>query len=261
MIGLEGLAKSFDGGRTFALDHVDLDVAKGEFRVIVGASGSGKTTLLKTINRLIEPDAGRVTLAGRPVSEGPAYQLRRRIGYVFQGVGLFPHMTVGENVGVTPKLLGWDAAAIGARTAELLRLVDLPEAFADRLPDALSGGQRQRVGLARALAARPEVLLLDEPFGALDAVTRDVLGRACRRLHDELGLTTVMITHDMMEALLLADRIAVMKIGRIVGEGVPAAFFGETVDPYVRELVETPRRQAARVSDLATGAGTGAGAP
>ncbi len=254
MIDFRGVAKSFDGGRTFAVDHVDLAVAKGEFRVIVGASGSGKTTLLKMLNRLVEPDAGAILLEGRPVAEGPAPLLRRKIGYVFQGVGLFPHLTVGENIGVTPKLLGWTAVDIAARVEELLDLVDLPRAFASRRPDALSGGQRQRIGLARALAAKPQVVLLDEPFGALDAVTRDTLGGEYRKIHDALGLTTVMITHDMMEALLLADRIAVMKGGRMLADGAPHDILTGESDPYVRELVETPRRQAARVSELATGA-------
>jgi len=253
MIALEGLAKSFDGGATFAVDHVSLAVARGEFRVIVGASGSGKTTLLKTLNRLIEPDGGAITLDGRPVTEGPAHLLRRRIGYVFQGVGLFPHLTVGENIGVTPKLLGWDPAVIKARVEELLDLVSLPRAFADRTPEALSGGQRQRIGLARALAARPEVVLLDEPFGALDAVTRDSLGHEYRRIHESLGLTTVMITHDMMEALLLADRIAVMKDGRLLADGAPHDILTHAGDPYVRELVETPRRQAEKVAALTAG--------
>ena len=253
MIVVEGLAKSFDGGASFAVDHVSLTVAKREFRVIVGASGSGKTTLLKTLNRLIEPDDGFITLDGRPVTEGPAHLLRRRIGYVFQGVGLFPHLTVGENIGVTPKLLGWDAATIKGRVGELLDLVSLPRTFASRTPEALSGGQRQRIGLARALAAKPDVVLLDEPFGALDAVTRDTLGREYRRIHEALGLTTVMITHDMMEALLLADRIAVMKDGRLLADGPPHDILTRASDPYVRELVETPRRQAEKVAALTAG--------
>jgi osmoprotectant transport system ATP-binding protein len=254
MIALKGVAKSFDGGRSFAVDHVDMRIAKGEFRVIVGASGSGKTTLLKTLNRLIEPDSGAILLNDRPVTEGPAHLLRRKIGYVFQGVGLFPHLTVGENIAVTPKLLGWAPDAVASRVDDLLDLVDLPRAFAARTPDALSGGQRQRIGLARALAAKPEVVLLDEPFGALDAVTRDTLGREYRKIHDALGLTTVMITHDMMEALLLADRIAVMRGGRVIADGAPHDILTGQTEPYVRELVETPRRQAERVSALASGA-------
>ncbi len=253
MIELRGVAKSFDGCGAFAVDYVDLSVTRGEFRVIVGASGSGKTTLLKMLNRLVEPDAGAILLDGKPVADGPAHLLRRKIGYVFQGVGLFPHLSVGENIGVTPKLLGWTPAAIQARVRELLDLVDLPHAFAARAPDALSGGQRQRVGLARALAAKPQVVLLDEPFGALDAVTRDTLGREYRKIHDALGLTTVMITHDMMEALLLADRIAVMRGGRLLADGAPHHILTAEADPYVKALVDTPRRQAEQVSALAAG--------
>jgi osmoprotectant transport system ATP-binding protein len=253
MIAFKGVTKSFDQGRTFAVDQVDLEIARSEFRVVVGASGSGKTTLLKTLNRLVEPDAGEILLNSKPVTEGPAPLLRRRIGYAFQGVGLFPHLTVGENIAVTPKLLGWDAEAIAARVDDLLDLVDLPRAFSARAPGALSGGQRQRVGLARALAAKPEVVLLDEPFGALDAVTRDTLGRDYRKIHEALGLTTVMITHDMMEALLLADRIAVMRDGRLIADGSPHHILTGQTDPYVQDLVETPRRQAQRVAALAGG--------
>lgn len=250
MIRLDSLTKRFSAEGALALDAVSLTVAEGEFRVVVGASGSGKTTLVKMINRLMEPDAGSVYVNGVSAADEPAPALRRRIGYVFQGVGLFPHLTVEENIGVTPRLLGWNAAAIRARSLELLDLVDLPRSFASRRPDALSGGQRQRVGLARALAARPAVMLLDEPFGALDAVTRDGLGRAYRRIHDEMGLTTVMITHDMMEALLLADRIAVMRSGRIVFEGLPEETVSSLAPDYVRALVETPRRQADEVAAL-----------
>jgi osmoprotectant transport system ATP-binding protein len=250
MIAFEGVVKRFGPGPP-AVDRVDLDVAKGEFAVVVGGSGSGKTTLMKMINRLIDPDEGRVRVDGRPVAEGPPSLLRRRIGYVFQGVGLFPHFTVAENISVTPKLLGWTPERRRLRVEELLRLVDLPQEIAGRAPDALSGGQRQRIGLARALAANPEVMLLDEPFGALDAVTRDVLGREYRAIHRRLGLTTVMITHDMLEALLLADKIYVMRAGRLIASGAPQDILAAKGDPYVATLVETPRRQAAEVARLA----------
>ncbi len=255
MIAFEGVVKRYGPGPP-AVAGVDLRVARGEFAVVVGGSGSGKTTLLKMVNRLIDPDEGVVRLDGRPVGEGAAFLLRRRIGYVFQGVGLFPHLSVAENIAVTPMLLGWAPARRRARVEELLGLVDLPADLADRAPDALSGGQRQRVGLARALAAGPEVVLLDEPFGALDALTRDALGQSCRALHDRLGLTTVMITHDMLEALLLADRIYVMRAGRLIASGTPKEILAEAGDPYVAALAETPRRQAeavARLADRGTG--------
>ncbi len=244
MIALAGVSKSFDGGRTRAVDSVDLSVDKGGFLAIVGESGSGKSTLLRMINRLIEPDGGTVRIDGRPADAVAAPELRRRIGYVFQGSGLFPHMSVAENIGVTPGLLGWPKPRIAERVDALLDMVRLPRDYGARAAGALSGGQRQRVGLARALAAEPAIVLLDEPFGALDAITRDELGREYRRLHEELGLTTVMITHDMLEAVLLADRIAVMRAGRIVAEGWPGDLIAEGADPYARTLMDAPRRQA-----------------
>jgi osmoprotectant transport system ATP-binding protein len=248
MIALEHVRKSFDGGRTHAVDDVTLRVTDGAFVALVGGSGSGKTTLLKTVNRLVTPDSGAVRVDGEPVDAVEPHLLRRRIGYVFQEVGLFPHLSVGENIEVTPKLLGVAGPERQARAAELLDLVSLPRAFAERRPAALSGGQRQRVGVARALAARPKIMLMDEPFGALDPVTRDALGAEYRRLHDQLGLTTVMVTHDMTEAVLLADRIAILDHGRLVADGTPAALLA---DPRaeVRDLIETPRRQAERVRE------------
>lgn len=251
-IELEGVCKSFDGGRSSAVAEVSLKLAEGGFLAIVGASGSGKTTTLKMINRLVDPDRGRVLVEGREVHDVPAPELRRRIGYVFQGIGLFPHLSVAENVAITPALLGWSRPDIAARTAELLELVGLPAAYADRAPDALSGGERQRVGVARAIAARPAIVLMDEPFGALDPVTRDILGHAYRDLHERLGLTTVMVTHDVQEAILLADRIVVMKAGRVLAEDEPRALM-RSADPDVRVLMDMPRRQAERVQGLLDG--------
>src|SRR5579862_5664864 len=196
MIAFQGVSKSFDEGRDFAVRDVTLTVASRAFVALVGDSGSGKTTLLKMINRLIEPDQGTVSVAGESVQAVTGYTLRRKIGYVFQGIGLFPHMSVAENIGITPLLLGWSQADIDARTAELIDLVELPRSYLARMPSELSGGQRQRVGVARALAARPSIMLMDEPFGALDPVTRDALGRDYRALHQRLGLTTLMVTHD-----------------------------------------------------------------
>ena len=247
IIELRGVGKSFDGGRSVAVDAVSLTVGSGAFLALVGASGSGKTTTLKMINRLAEPDHGEVLIEGAPAGDLPAAELRRRIGYVFQGIGLFPHLSVAENIGITPSLLGWSRADIEARTLELLDLVELPRGYGPRPPAALSGGERQRVGVARALAARPRIVLMDEPFGALDPVTRDSLGGAYRALHDRLGLTTVMVTHDMQEAILLADRIAVMRQGRLIAEGAPGELVSGSADPEVRALLDMPRRQAERV--------------
>ena len=247
IIELRDVGRSFDGGRSFAVDGVSLQINEGEFLALVGSSGSGKTTTLKMINRLAEPDRGEVLVEGRPAADLAAAELRRRIGYVFQGIGLFPHMTVAENIGITPALLGWTRADIEARTLELLDLVGLPRSYAPRAPAALSGGERQRVGVARALAARPKIVLMDEPFGALDPVTRDSLGGAYRALHDKLGLTTVMVTHDMQEAILLADRIAVMGKGRLLAEGTPGELLSASADPEVRALMDMPRSQAERV--------------
>ena len=233
------------------LDGVSLDVRQREFLAIVGPSGAGKTTLLRLINRLAEPASGTVRVDGEDVQTTDAIALRRRIGYVFQGIGLFPHMTVAENIAITPKLLGWDDARMAARVEELLALVRLGDGkLRERFPNELSGGEGQRVGLARALAAEPAIMLMDEPFGALDPITRDALGEDYRRLHVELGLTTVMITHDMLEALLLADRIAVIRSGRIVADGTPRTLMNGEQDAYVRELMATPRRQADRLRAL-----------
>src|SRR6185437_1833373 len=249
MIAFEGVSKSFDEGRDFAVRDVSFSVAPQAFVALVGDSGSGKTTLLKMINRLIEPDQGTVSVAGESVQSMVGYSLRRRIGYVFQGIGLFPHMSVAENIGITPQLLGWHQQQIDARTQELIDLVDLPRTYLSRMP-ALSGGQRQRIGVARALAARPQIMLMDEPFGALDPVTRDTLGSEYRRLHETMGLTTVMVTHDVMEAVLLGDRIIVVRGGEIVADGAPHELFNAHPDAGVRALMDMPRRQAERVRIL-----------
>jgi len=250
MIELDRVSKSFDGGASHAVRQVSLEVEARSFLDVVGESGSGKTTLLKLINRLLEPDEGNVAIAGQPARSLPPHVLRRRIGYVFQSIGLFPHMSIAENVGITPRLIGWPEPRIRARVDELLDLVALPRSYLTRKPAELSGGQRQRVGIARALAARPAIMLMDEPFGALDPVTRDTLGTEYRRLHDDMQLTTVMVTHDVMEAILLADRIVVMRTGRVVADGPPHELLASHSDPAVRTLMETPRRQAERVRAL-----------
>jgi len=243
----------FDGvtcrfGEVTAVDGVSCDIAKGCFVAMVGASGSGKSTLLKTVNTLVEPTTGRVLFAGEDVSELPPAKLRRRVGYVFQGIGLFPHFSVAENIAIGPRLAGEKLAP--ARIAELLELVELDPAYATRMPDELSGGQRQRVGVARALAGEPELLIMDEPFGALDPVTRDALGRKVRELHERLGLTTVMVTHDMAEALLLADRVLVMDKGALVADATPQGLLAGEGGAVAQRLVSVPREQAERLAAM-----------
>jgi osmoprotectant transport system ATP-binding protein len=255
LIEIEKASRSFDGGSSFAVRDVTLAVAAGSFVAVVGTSGSGKTTTLKFITRLVEPDSGEVRIDGVPVNGIDAPTLRRRIGYVFQGIGLFPHMRVGENIGITPQLLGWKPGQIAARVDELLDLVGLPRGYAARFPDALSGGEAQRVSVARALAARPRIVLMDEPFGALDPVTRDAVGSAYRSLHEHLHLTTLMVTHDVQEAVLLADRIVVMSGGRIRAQGTPAELVTDTADPDVAALMAMPRRQAERIAAIMDRAG------
>ncbi|MBV8924032.1 MAG: ATP-binding cassette domain-containing protein [Bradyrhizobium sp.] len=252
LIAYSHVGKSFAGrgsSPVMAVDDVSLEVGQGEFLAVVGGSGSGKTTLLRLANRLIEADHGTITVEGEDVRGLDPVSLRRRIGYVFQSGALFPHIGVAGNIGLTPKLLGWTAAEIALRVNELLELVRLEPSYRDRLPHELSGGQRQRVGVARALAAKPHIVLMDEPFGALDPLTRDALRDDYRALHDRLALTTVMITHDMAEALLLADRIAVMQAGRLKALGTPAEL-SQSGDTYVANLLRTPRREAERLNAL-----------
>jgi osmoprotectant transport system ATP-binding protein len=250
MITLEGIAKSYDGGGNFAVRDVSLSIAPRAFVALVGDSGSGKTTLLKMINRLIEPDRGTIEVGGHSVRERPGHLLRRQIGYVFQRIGLFPHLTVAENIAITPRLLGWSDEQIRTRVSELIEMVALPEHFLTRMPSELSGGQRQRVGVARALAARPAIMLMDEPFASLDPITRDALGTEYRRLHEKIGLTTLMVTHDVLEAVLLADRIVVLREGAIVADGEPHELLAGHGDSGVRTLMDMPRRQAERVRAL-----------
>ncbi len=248
MIQIEGLVKRYNGAA--AVDGLDLQIHPQELLVLLGESGCGKTTTLKMINRLIEPDAGTVRLDGVDAATINPVQLRRGIGYVFQGVGLFPHWTVAQNIAATPRLMKWEKPETAARVEELLELMRLPRAMQDRLPNELSGGQRQRVGVARALAARPKVMLMDEPFGALDPITRDELQQEYADLHVRLGLTSVLVTHDMTEALLMADRVAVMQRGRIIRIGTPRELVNDPREAYVAHLIETPRRQTIRVEAL-----------
>jgi osmoprotectant transport system ATP-binding protein len=226
-------------GRASVLRHLDLDVEPGEMLVLVGRSGAGKTTLLKLVNRLLLPTSGRVFVEERDTREWDGIALRRRIGYMFQDVGLFPHMSVEENVTIVPRLEQWPATRARARAHELLELVGLPAAeYAARRPHELSGGQRQRVGLARALAAGPPILVMDEPFGALDPVTRLEIRREFVRIQARLDMTVIVVTHDMAEAFVLGRRIGIVDEGRLVICEKPAAVAAST-DPVVRSFLET----------------------
>jgi osmoprotectant transport system ATP-binding protein len=244
----DNVTKRFGDGLP-ALDGVSLSVPARQFLAIVGASGSGKTTLLQLINRLSEPSAGLLRVDAADVQSLDPIVLRRRIGYVFQEVGLFPHLTVAENIAITPRLLGWETDRVKQRVDELLELVRLNPKYGMRYAHELSGGEKQRVGVARALAARPDIVLMDEPFAAVDPIVRDGLGQDYRRLHDELGLTSVMITHDILEALGLADRIIVLRAGRVIADGPPTALLNHE-NAHVRELMQTPRKIAERVGAL-----------
>ncbi len=238
-------------GEVVAVAGVSCEIARGSFVALVGASGSGKSTLLKMVNTLVAPSSGRVLFGGEDVTTLKPSALRRRVGYVFQGIGLFPHFRVGENIAIGPRLAGEKLSQ--ERIAELLTLVELEPDMASRMPDELSGGQRQRVGVARALAGDPELLLMDEPFGALDPITRDALGERVRELHEELGLTTVMVTHDMAEALLLADRVLVMDAGQIVADETPRSLLGGKGGEVAQGLVAVPRNQAEKLAVMEKG--------
>jgi|SRR5436190_17460327 len=248
MIELDHLVREYDGRRV--VDDVTLHVARGELVVLVGDSGSGKTTTLKMVNRLEEPTSGTVRIDGEDTRAIPGPQLRRRIGYVFQQIGLFPHLTIAENVAIPLELQEWERARIDERVRAVLELMELDPSVADRSPAALSGGQRQRVGVARALAAEPKLMLLDEPFGALDPLTRDRIQETFLKIKRSLGLTAMFVTHDMGEALLLADRIAVMRRGKLVQVGTPRELVQSPADADVERLLDTPRRHARHFEGL-----------
>ncbi len=242
MLRLDHLTKRFPGGQV-AVDDLSLEVAEGELCVLVGPSGCGKTTTMKMVNRLIEPTSGRILLDGTDVTTGDPVALRRRIGYVIQQIGLFPHQDIAANVGTVPRLLGWDKARVGERVDELLELVGLdPATYRDRYPHQLSGGQRQRVGVARALGADPPVLLMDEPFGAIDPITRERLQNEFLRLQAELRKTVVFVTHDIEEAVKLGDRIAVLAQGGVLAQhDTPAELLAHPASEFVADFVGADR--------------------
>jgi len=266
MIALEGLTKRFPGASAPAVDALSLDIGAGEICVLIGPSGCGKTTTMRMINRMIEPDAGRIAIDGRDVTAADPVLLRRSIGYVIQQVGLFPHLTIAENVATVPVLLGWPAARVARRVDELLARVDMPpERYRDRYPRELSGGQKQRVGVARALAADPPVMLMDEPFGALDPLTRAALQDEFLRLLHELGKTIVFVTHDIDEALKMGTRIALLRAGRVVQYARPETLLAQPADAFVGEFVGADRAlkrlALLRVADHATPGRARADAP
>ena len=241
-ITFDHVTKHYAGRTAAAVDDLSLDIPAGTFCILVGPSGGGKTTALKMVNRLIPFDSGEIRIDGRSIVDLPIVELRRGIGYVIQQIGLFPHMTVGDNIGTVPRLLGWPRAKIRARSAELLELVGLEPGDANRYPAQLSGGQRQRVGLARALAADPPLLLMDEPFGALDPITRFRLQNELRRLHREVGKTIIFVTHDIDEAIRLGDRIAILREGGVLVQyDTPDAILAHPANDFVKQFIGDDR--------------------
>ena len=237
-IVFDHVTKRYVGRDAAAVDDLSLEIPAGTFCVLVGPSGGGKTTALKMVNRLIPFDSGEIRIDGRNIEQLPLTELRRGIGYVIQQIGLFPHMTIGENIATVPRLLGWDKQRQRARSVELLELVGLEAADAKRYPSQLSGGQRQRVGLARALAADPPLLLMDEPFGALDPITRHRLQTELRRLHREVGKTIIFVTHDIDEAIQMGDRIAILREGGVLAQyDTPDAILAHPADDFVAQFI------------------------
>ncbi|MGG6313098.1 ABC transporter ATP-binding protein [Paenibacillus macerans] len=243
-IEFNNVSKKYNQAGYYAVDHVSLSIEEGEFITILGSSGSGKTTLLKMINRLYEPNEGTIRLFGEDIATVDPVIVRRRIGYVIQQVGLFPHMTIAQNIATVPKLLKWSKPDIEARVVELLTLVGLdPKEFRNRYPSQLSGGQQQRIGLARALAVDPKIMLLDEPFGAIDAITRMNLQDELLRLHGGLNKTFLFVTHDINEAFKLGTRVIIMDKGRVCQFDTPRNIIRHPADDFVSSLIDSSRKQ------------------
>ena len=238
------VTKTFKGASYSAVDNVSFTVDEGEFITILGSSGCGKTTLMKMINRLYEPDSGKIILFGEDISEVDVVKVRRRIGYVIQQIGLFPHMTIADNIATVPKLLKWDKDKINARVDELLTLIGLnPDEFKGRYPSQLSGGQQQRVGLARALAIDPKIMLLDEPFGAIDSINRAKLQDELAMLHKGMGKTFMFVTHDIEEAFKLGNRVIIMNEGKIVQFDTTENIITHPADEFVQSLVDSAKNK------------------
>ena len=257
MIRLENLTKVFPGQEASAVDDLSLEIPEGEIVVFVGPSGCGKTTTMKMINRIIEPTSGRIFLQGDDVTKVNGDKLRRRIGYVIQQIGLFPHMTIAENIATVPKMLGWDKKRISDRVDELLETVSMDVSYRERYPKELSGGQRQRIGVARAMAADPPVLLMDEPFGAIDPITRERLQNEFLRLQAEIKKTIVFVTHDIDEAIKMGDRIAILRTqSRIAQYDTPERILTDPADEFVEDFIgagaSIKRLSLSRVRDIET---------
>ena len=261
MITLDRITKTFGTGAPPAVDGLSLTIKAGEICVLIGPSGCGKTTTMRMVNRMVEPDSGRIEVGGRDVTRIDAVELRRSIGYVIQQVGLFPHMTIGENIATVPKLLGWEASRTARRVDELLALVHMaPDQYRDRFPRELSGGQKQRVGVARALAADPPVMLMDEPFGAIDPITRASLQDEFLRILRDLGKTIVFVTHDIDEAIKMGSRIAILRAGKVVQYDTPQRILAHPADSFVEAFIGGDR-SLKRLSLLEAGAYLEAGSP
>ena len=236
MLSIKNLSKVYGGGKK-AVDNISLEVESGEFIAFIGTSGSGKTTALRMINRMIEATEGQITINGKDVRKMNPVELRRKIGYVIQQIGLMPHMTIRENIVLVPKLLKWSQEKKEKKAKELIKLVDVPEEFLDRYPSQLSGGQQQRIGVVRALAAEQDVILMDEPFGALDPITRDTLQDLVKELQQKLGKTFIFVTHDMDEAIKLADKICIMSEGQVIQYDTPDNILRHPANDFVRDFI------------------------
>lgn len=236
MLSIKNLSKVYAGGKK-AVDNMTIDIESGDFIAFIGTSGSGKTTALRMINRMIESTEGEITIDGKNIKELNPVELRRSIGYVIQQIGLMPHMTVKENIVLVPKLLKWSQEKKDEKAKELIRLVDLPEEYLDRYPSELSGGQQQRIGVVRALAAEQDIILMDEPFGALDPITRDTLQDLVKKLQQQLGKTFIFVTHDMDEAIKLADKICIMTNGQVVQYDTPDNILRSPANDFVRDFI------------------------